>query len=866
MTYDFSIVFIIIMVVALPFAIPLIILKICNKNGNASGNTYNRTIPHVPEVLPTPPMPTYEEFVKQQGCNSNRLSANTKEIPSTCSPECVQEKTTNVLNETETKHEENITSEAAAKKQDKIVPAPENNETAPKEKKIDMTVSNILFLIGTAFIVLSGIAFGVASWVRTSHEGRVSIIAVAAAVAFALSWVFKKAIKLTGSSISFYVLGTGFSSTVFMTAGYYKLMGDWLSFSGEGCFMLLAITLAITSALMFLGNKIFDKLTLLYTALSAAALSILFTVFQIFDTLESAAPVLIVLQAVISALTLRPNAAKGKKYELPLKRIGLITSLVYGLTAVSYIISSVTEPTLSSYICISVIITQLVSYGIITEKKALISLESIASLILAAMISFTVTDTAPSSYYPIVFSTLAIILYALHRFIPTLKTGFTESITLTFSVLFGFISFTSAYDGHFIPEIIIGAIVSVIIASYVFSENNAINFTAGIAAPLFPIFITNSSSGYIRSAYNIQNTTVLNTVCWGILAFILITVTALLILRCDSKFNDGFTQDSILHSNMIVSGLILFLLTDYSYLIIIPLVLCIFHFAISNKFKCNYTALLSAASFIKMTIEIAKEFSDNTNLAFNIILLAVMVIYVVVSKLIYAEGIFTSTEKKVTMDPLFATAWLAILPLFGSERINLFFVLIASAVYTTGFIRKNTSYETASVILTISTIFTAFAFITRPFLVPDCPEISNKITVGIIALTGFISQIIWKKYKEAANIAANIIYILSFVSLLFDAIYFDTAANTIFVMSVMVFALVISIMARSKTWFITSASSLFVITVFATREYLTALNWWVYLFITGVTLIALAVTNEYCKKNNETLKSSIAKKFSGWNW
>lgn len=866
MKYSFITAFIIILVVTLPFAIPFFILKICNKKGYTNGNPQNRTIPHVPEVLPTPPMPTYEEFVKQRSSDNGPLPANMNEKTENSSYKVSQEKVTAFIDEPEISHEENKTTDAAAEIPDESTPAPEQKKTEPKEKKIDMTVSNILFLIGTAFIVLSGIAFGVASWVKTSHEGKVSIIAVAAALAFGFSWIFKKALKLTGSSISFYILGAGFTSTVFVTAGYYELMGDWLAFSGEGCFMLLAITLALTSALMFLGNKIFDKIPLIYTALSTAALAILFTVLQIFDTIESASPVLIVLQTIITAFTLRPNAAKGKKYELPMKRIGLITSLIYGLTAVSYIISSITEPTVSSYICISAIIGQLVFYGLITGKKILISLESVLSLVLAAMISFSIADTASQRYFPIVFSVFALIIYAIHRFIPALKNGFAEGLTFIFSVLYSYICVANAYEGHFIPELIIGVIVSVVITSYVFSNNNFINFTAGISAPMFPVLITDTAIRCIKSTYTIENKTALSIICWGILAFILITVAAFLILRRDSNFNDGFTQDGILHSNIIISGIILILLADYSYFMILPLLLCIYHFAVSNKFKCNYPALLSSAALIKMAIEFSNRFFDNTELTYNIILLAVLTIYVVVSKLIYSEGIFVSNDKKVTIDTLFATAWLAILPLFGSERINLFFVLTASSMFITGFIRKNTSYETASVILTISTLLTAFAFVTRPFLVPDSPEISNKITIGIIALTGFVSQIVWKKYKEAANIAANIIYILSFISLLFDAIYFDTAANTIFVMSVMVFALVVSIMTRSKTWFITSSSSLFVITIFATREYLTSLNWWIYLFITGVILIALAVTNEYCKKNNETLKSSVAKKFSGWNW
>jgi hypothetical protein len=244
----------------------------------------------------------------------------------------------------------------------------------------------------------------------------------------------------------------------------------------------------------------------------------------------------------------------------------------------------------------------------------------------------------------------------------------------------------------------------------------------------------------------------------------------------------------------------------------------------------------------------------------------VVILFTVISRVFYKESIFTSNNGKTKLDSLLVTSWLAILPMFGSTRTDAFFSLMAIAVFITGFIKKDTPYEKASVILTISTILAALAFITRPFLVPECAEVSNKITIGIFALTGFICQIIWRRYDQTAKSCANVIYILSFVSLLIDAIYFDTAANTIFVMIVMTIALIISIMARSKTWFVTSATSLFVITIFATKEYLTALNWWVYLFFTGIILIGLAVFNEYCKKNNETLKSAVAKKFSDWNW
>ena len=179
-----------------------------------------------------------------------------------------------------------------------------NSYTAPKtvkvNKKHDMTVSNILFLIGTAFIVLSGIAFGVAKWVHTSHEGRVAIIIAASAVSFILSAVVGKFLKLNGTSISFYVLGSGFIATALLTAGFYKLLGEWLSFGGDGIFALLSLSSGISALMLFAGNRIFKKLPLIYTALSASALTLLFAVNQISTDLMITAPIFLTLQIIIT--------------------------------------------------------------------------------------------------------------------------------------------------------------------------------------------------------------------------------------------------------------------------------------------------------------------------------------------------------------------------------------------------------------------------------------------------------------------------------------------------------------------------------------------------------------------------------------
>ena len=862
MTNDFMIPFIIILVIALPFAIPLLIVKFCKSE--TTNDSCSKKIPPVPAVPPTPPMPTYEEFLKHHGDISS-CSKESSPMGTTSSNDIINNNVPAMDASVNTADSctDNIIEKAAPEFNNFNTPAP-----APVHKKLDMTVSTILFLIGTAFVGLSGIAFGVASWVKTSHEGKVGIICIAAAIAFALSWAFNKKLNLSGTSISFYILGAGFTATAFLTTGYYHLMGSWLSFSGGGCALLLALTLAIISVVLFIGNKLYDKLPLIYTGLSSSVLSLMFVVLQIFDILKTAAPAFIVLQALITAGVFMTEKRVHSNYKLPVERVGIGASIFYGLIAISYVMSSLFDPTVSSYICICVIIAQLLAYGINIPNKLLISVESVLSIVLASMISFTVIETSPDKFFIIVLGSLSAVIYFLHRFIPALRNAFTEAMTFSAAVLFGFISVMTATPSLFVPNLIIGAVVSVIIASYVFNSNNIIHFVSGISSPILPCVIAAQACNCISKAYSMESTVYLETIIWSILAFIFILVTAALIFRPESNFNNGKTQDGILHSNMIFSGIILISFTTNNILTLIPLFLCMFHFALSNRFRNNYTSILSSVSFIRLIYNLAHICLEGvvSRLSFDMMMFMVVLIFTIISKFCYKESIVSKNNGRTKIDSLFVTAWLAILPIFGTTRTDAFFSLMALAVFMTGFIKRDTTYERASVILTISTVMTSLAFITRPFFIPDYPEVSSKITIGIIALTGFICQKIWRRYDQTARNCANVIYILSFISLLFDAIYFDTAANTIFVMAVMTIALIISIMSRTKSWFITSATSLFIITVFATSDYLTALNWWVYLFITGVILISLAAFNEYCKKNNETLKSTVAKKFSDWNW
>lgn len=736
-------------------------------------------------------------------------------------------------------------------------------------KKHDMTVSNILFLIGTAFVVLSGLAFGVAKWVHTSHEGRVAIIMAASAVSFLLSAVVGKFLKLNGTSTSFYVLGSGFIATAFLTAGYYELMGEWLSFGGGGMYALLAIATGISAVMMFIGDKIFSKLPLIYTALSAAALTALFAVLQISNDLMVTSPVFLALQVLITAAVYGAEIFKGKKNELAIKIIGSCAAFIYGCFPVIYVFQSLRRPTFISYIILAAMIAQLLFYAKKTKEDVLTSISTMVTVLLAYMTSLNIAQVSEARYGIISFCAFAIAIYLAHCFVPFLKNAFTESISLLTAVISAFVCIYSAKPEGFIPEMLFAAAVSAIIAVYIFHKNEIIQSIAGFTAPVIPAFITGMTAYYVSNAYGFDENTAYSA-AWSIFAAVLIAAAVFIAYLPKFAFNfhakHPRSNDVVLYVNMVVSGLLLIVVPTARELMLLPALMCFIHFAVSNKLRCNVTALLSSAALLSCVYAILDEGTQG-KLATTIVFMIVFCIYMAISKLIYNNGIIIKSNDRLIFDPMLLSGWIAIIMMYqDTSRNSVFFFLIAIAVYCASFIKKNTAKEAASILLTVTASLTALALMFRPFLVPESKEISWKISIGIVALVGLACRFIWRQFPSVSKCASNSIYLTAFIALLVDALYFDTAVNTIFVMSVMLFVLIVSIMARSKTWFIASAASLFTITVYATREYLMALNWWIYLFLAGVTLIALAAGNEYCKKNNQTIKSSVAKRFSGWTW
>ena len=101
---------------------------------------------------------------------------------------------------------------------------------------------------GVAF--LFAISFVIAAYYQNIPILLVSFIMLAgAAAAFVVSIILRSVAKLDNTSAAAYTVGTIFSATTLITAGYYGLFGSWLAIDGDGSSLLMAISSGVVAAM-----------------------------------------------------------------------------------------------------------------------------------------------------------------------------------------------------------------------------------------------------------------------------------------------------------------------------------------------------------------------------------------------------------------------------------------------------------------------------------------------------------------------------------------------------------------------------------------------------------------------------------------
>lgn len=169
-----------------------------------------------------------------------------------------------------------------------------HKESEPKK----ISTINIILILGALFLSLSGFIFAAATWGVLNSFFKAVVLVSFSALFFGIHSFTERKLKLEQTGRIFYILGSVFLPAAVVAAGLLKVFGEYLSFYGEGRFLLFAILALSVCIPFFKGahdykNKIFAAVS--HYSFSAA---VVFTLFHFIPR----ADVSVLVSAVYSLL------------------------------------------------------------------------------------------------------------------------------------------------------------------------------------------------------------------------------------------------------------------------------------------------------------------------------------------------------------------------------------------------------------------------------------------------------------------------------------------------------------------------------------------------------------------------------------
>ena len=120
-------------------------------------------------------------------------------------------------------------------------------------------LENIEYLLIFGMIILFFAGFSLAINEIIGHSIlRCLILLIIAGVFYLMSFVFKKVLKLDLTNKAAYGLGSVMTVCTFISAGVYKVFGDFFSLTGDGVLVFLSsISLSLQNNIFFEIRKMF---------------------------------------------------------------------------------------------------------------------------------------------------------------------------------------------------------------------------------------------------------------------------------------------------------------------------------------------------------------------------------------------------------------------------------------------------------------------------------------------------------------------------------------------------------------------------------------------------------------------------------
>ncbi|UZJ79703.1 hypothetical protein [Fictibacillus sp. KU28468] len=152
-------------------------------------------------------------------------------------------------------------------------PAPKPARTAEQKRERNLT---LLMTAGVVLLLLGGLTLATSNWDVFSSLAKTLLVGGIAALFGGLGALSQRVLHIRKTAFAFFVLFALFVPITILSAGYFELFGSWLSFSGNGKYVLGAVTSLICLPIYWLFTKLFSSKLFAWFTLIASAIGYAF--------------------------------------------------------------------------------------------------------------------------------------------------------------------------------------------------------------------------------------------------------------------------------------------------------------------------------------------------------------------------------------------------------------------------------------------------------------------------------------------------------------------------------------------------------------------------------------------------------------
>ena len=229
------------------------------------------------------------------------------------------------------------------------------NITIKKEKK-EVNKERLLLSIGTLLVIVASVIFAFANWNEMSSALKVGFLTMEALLFLSLS-LFSKRVNFKMPYKALWFIGITFIPIILNLVATDAMLGEYLSYDGNGIYVYLAISSFVCALIYFISDKVIKSNVFLYAAYIFIYIMVcaICGIFKL-ETFEYRLLVLNILTLIISIFY---SFIKNEKYN---RTINIFISIVVGilcLASITYLFEIKHQIIIPSIICVTNLAAQI---------------------------------------------------------------------------------------------------------------------------------------------------------------------------------------------------------------------------------------------------------------------------------------------------------------------------------------------------------------------------------------------------------------------------------------------------------------------------------------------------------------------------